>query len=82
MLDRQASLDFQAKREQDDREWRDKQRKEDLAWREQQEINADKRHKKELWIIGGVVTIALVLGSILAATVERGYLWPLIKITQ
>lgn len=82
MLDRRWMLDFQSRRENEDREWREKQRNEDLAWREIQEKKADNRHSTELWIIGGVVTVALILGSILAAIVERGYLWPLLKIVQ
>ncbi len=82
MLDRQWMIDFQAKRENEDREWRERQRNEDLAWREKQETKADSRHRTELWIIGGVVTVALIVGAIIAAIVERGYLWPLWNITQ
>ncbi len=76
-LDRKWMIDFQSKREDDDRSWREEQRKDDLTWRETQESRADRRHTSELWIIGGVVTAALVLGSIVAAIIERGYLLPI-----
>jgi len=82
MLDRRWMLDFQAKREEDDKKWRDAQRRDDLAWREKQEENTGKRHSVELWIIGGVVTVALIVGAIIAAIVERGYFWPLWTLTK
>ena len=72
MLDRQWMQDFQKKREREDREWREKQRHEDLEWREEQEKQADRRQTKALWIIGGVVTLALVVTQILAAIIQRG----------
>ncbi len=82
MSDRQWQIDREDRRDREDKEWRDRQRKEDLDWRQTQETKASSRHRNELWVVGGAVTLALIIGSIVAAIVERGYFWPLWKFTQ
>ena len=79
-----------AEREQEwrenDRQWRSQQEKdaeERSELRSQNaEVKADKRHTKELWIIGGVVTVVVVLGSLIAASIERGYFGPILSWEQ
>jgi|SRR3972149_4593907 len=70
MLDRQWMLDFQTKRENEDREWREHQEQEASKRWQQAEERADKRHTKELWIIGGVVTVAFSAVQLVAAVIE------------
>jgi len=76
MLDRQWLLDFQAKREQEDRDWREHERIEDLEWREKQEQKAEGRHRTDLIIIGIVATLLICAVTIIAAFIERGSLFP------
>ncbi len=73
MLDRKWMLDFQARREQEDREWRAKEEKERREWEQKQSA---KRFRWEVLLVGGVVAILVVLSQILAAFIERGSLWP------
>ena len=51
-------------------EWQAKQEKADQSWREQQAEVAARRHKEQLWIIGGVVAAATVLGNLIAAFLQ------------
>ena len=74
MLDRQWLLDFQSRREQADREWREEQRHLDLEWREEQEKKASKRHRWDLIVFGLIVTSILSVTTIIAAYIERNSL--------
>ena len=93
MVDRQRLLEFQRKREDDwqkwqadmaatDKAWREGQATEEKRWREEQERRVDRRHVRELQIVGGLVTIALILATLFGAILERGYFWPILRITQ
>ena len=63
MLDRQWMLEREDRRDADQRDWQE--------WVQASvEKRADKRHTKELWIIGGVVTAVVVVATILAAVIE------------
>ncbi len=76
MLDRKWQLEFQAKSEKEDRQWREEQRRKDLEWRNTQEEKATKRHRWDLIILGIVVTLIIAIVTILAAFIKRGSLWP------
>lgn len=75
MLDRQWQLDFQAKREDADRVWREGQVAKDEKWREQESGKAERRHRWDLIITAGIVTVVLVLaqigGSLIQAAATR-----------
>jgi hypothetical protein len=75
ILDRQRQLDFQVKREKEDKEWRNEQRLKDLEWREEQDKKAEGRHRVDLIVIGIIATIIIAVATILAAFIERGCLW-------
>jgi len=60
MLDRQRLLKWQAERENEDRRWRDDQRREERRWR-----------LIELLVLGGFVTVVLVVAQIVAAFIQR-----------
>jgi len=60
MLDRQRLLEWQAERENADHRWREDQRKEERRWR-----------LIELLVLGGFVTIVLVIAQIVAALIQR-----------
>jgi len=72
MLDRKWLLDFQAKREQEDKQWREEQRRSDLQWREEQDKKAEKRHRWDLIILGIVVTIIVSFATVASALIQRG----------
>ena len=63
MLDRQWMLEREDRRDADQRDWQERVQA-------SVEKRADKRHTKELWIIGGVVTAVVVVATILAAVIE------------
>ena len=66
MLDRQWMLDFQTRREDADRTWRQECDDRNREWQENQAAIADKRHTQSLWIamiaaaIGAVATLLAV----------------------
>ena len=62
-------------REEADREWRKEQAKDDRDWRKQESIDAAKRHRNELLILGLVAIVATCLTTLAAAVIERGYWW-------
>ncbi len=83
MLDRQWRLEFQAQREEADRQWRDQQRKADLEWREEQRRRdlewreresreTRKWHWRDFWAVviatGLIVAGASVAGAWLLRT--------------
>lgn len=76
MLDRQWQLDYQAKREKEDKEWREEQRRLDLQWREDQDRKSGKRHRWDLVIIGIVATLLICASTMVAALIERRILFP------
>ena len=53
-------------------EYQDRKEKEDKEWREKQEQRADRRHKWDLIILGFVATAAIVAATIIAAFIQRG----------
>lgn len=69
---------FQAQMAADDKRWREERVTEDRKWREEQEAKAEERHLQEIgtlrrihrgqmWIMGGVVTVAIVVATLLGA---------------
>ena len=84
---------YRADREDADLEFREKSEAEIRDFREHQERQADNRHSdalkqarmqhnKEMWIVGGAVTIAIAIITLFAAVVERGHVWPLFSWEQ
>ncbi len=71
MIDRQWKLDFEAKREQEDREWRASEEKDRREWQQKQSA---KRFRWEVLLVGGVIAVLIVTSQILAAFIERGSL--------
>ena len=63
MLDREFRVKREDARDADQRDWQERVQA-------RVEEKADKRHTRELWIIGGVVTTIVVLATILAALIE------------
>ena len=72
MLDRQWMSDYQAKRENEDREWRERQEEKQRLWQEKQ---SRKRLGWEIFVFGGIVTAIITIVTIVAAFIERGYFW-------
>jgi hypothetical protein len=73
MLDAQWKLDYEARRDADDKKWR-----------EDQELKAEQRHKdqmksmrsihrSEMWIVGGAVTFAILIITLISAAIEAGW---------
>jgi len=60
MLHQDRMLHWQRDRENEDRQWREDQRKEERRWR-----------LIELLVLGGFVTIVLVIAQIVAALIQR-----------
>jgi hypothetical protein len=58
--DRERLREWQAQREDEDRRWREDQRKEERRWR-----------LIELVVLGGFVTIVLVIAQLVAAFIQR-----------
>jgi hypothetical protein len=73
MLDEQWRLSFQAKREDEDRKWREEQRKSDLEWRVEQEKKATRSHRWDLIFTGGIATFLICVATIVAAFITRGH---------
>ena len=74
MMDRQWKLEYEARRDAEDKKWR-----------EDQDIKAEQRHndqmdqmqsihKNEMWIIGFIVTIAVIIVTILASAIEANWI--------
>lgn len=72
LSDRKWMLEFQDKREKEDKEWREKQRRMDLDWREDQEKRTEGRHRWDLILTGGIATVAICAATIIAAFIARG----------
>ena len=76
--------DEMLERLQRDREWRQEQDEKLRDWQETQETKRQDREASRsrtmfLWqvlIFGGLVTVALVAGQIVAALIQRGLLFP------
>ena len=73
LLDRKWMLDFQVKREDGDRQWRDAQRRDDLSWRADQERKVSSRHRWDLIITGFVATLLICGATIAAAFISKGH---------
>jgi hypothetical protein len=80
MLDRQKLLE----REDNWQEFQAQMAADDRKWREEQEIKAEERHQRELqtikdinktqmWIMGGLVTLIIVLVTLLGGAIEAGW---------
>lgn len=61
MLDRQWKVEYERRRDQEDREWRDRKDKEDRRWK-----------VLELIVMGGIVTLVSVIAQLVAAYIARG----------
>ncbi len=61
MIDREKMLKGQTEREEADKQWREKQEK-----------NADRRHKENLLIMGGLVTVVYVITQIISIFILKG----------
>ena len=83
-LDEQRKLEYQSKRENEDRQWREEQRRLDLEWREKrdaddkkwredQDKKASKRHRLDLIITGIVATLFISAATIAAAFIAKSH---------
>ncbi len=70
MLDRQWQLDFQERREDADRRWRDKQAVEARKWREEQSRREEKRYWLQLIGTAVVATLVLALTQLLGSWMQ------------
>ncbi len=73
MLDRQWVIEYQERREMEDKKWREQQEDRQRAWMGKQ---GKQRFRWEIIIFGGVVTLALIGGQIVAALIQRSILFP------
>ncbi len=84
MQDGRLLLDSQIRREDEDRKWRAQMAKEDRQWRESQEEKAESRHneqmsamrgmhKREMLVMGGAVTLAIFVITIIGAAIQAGW---------
>ena len=84
MLDLQWLQEFQTKREDDWQRWQAQMADDDKKWREKQETDAEGRHKEqllemrsihkgEMWIMGGLVTIAIFIATVIGSVIQAGW---------
>lgn len=71
LLDRKFERQWQEQRIEQDLVWREQQAREDKEWREAQEQLSAKRHRWELIIMGGVVTLVSAFVQIIAAYISK-----------
>lgn len=67
MLDRKQLMEREDRRDTEQRDWQERQE-------QRSERLADKRHTRELWIIGGLVTVIVVLATLLGAAIEADWI--------
>ena len=83
--DKKLLLDSQNRREDEDRKWRAQMAEDDRQWREGQEEKAESRHKdqmatmrgihkREMWIMGVAVTIALLIVAVIGAAIQASWI--------
>ncbi len=76
MLDRQWQLEYEAKRDKEDKEWRESQETK-AEGRHQQQLGVLKQlHKREMWIVGGAVTVAILIITMIGAAIEAEWFAP------
>jgi hypothetical protein len=84
MIDRQRLLEYQTKREDDWQKFQAQMAADDRKWREEQEAKAEERHQQEmqtirninrtqLWIMGGLVTLIIVIATIIGGAMEANW---------
>lgn len=85
MLDQQRLVEFQAKREDDWQRFQTQLSEDDRKWREEQETKAEERHQREMetirtinktqmWVMGGLVTLIIVLVTLLGGAMEASWI--------
>jgi len=67
MLDRQWMIEREDRRDREMREREDRRDGEMKDWQ-------GKLHRRGMWILGGIVTIAIVLATILGGAIEAGWI--------
>ena len=83
MIDRERMLKLEAEREKARMKWESResqlnrhfQDNEARKNREFQQAMMASRTRKDIWIFGVIVTLFLVVATILAAFIERGFWW-------
>lgn len=71
MLLSKEALEIQREEQANDRIWRDTQATKDHEWRKEEAA----WRRKELWVMGGIVTFVSVVAQIISAFIERGDLF-------
>jgi len=73
MIDRQRRLEFEACKDAEDKKWREGQ-EEKADQRHQDQIKLLKGiHRREMWIVGGAVTLVIIIVTIIGAAIEAGW---------